>query len=134
MNKLFLFPVFILCCVIGCNNTNKPMHPIIGAWQLDSLSKNGADNTSAFLTNFPGYTIYFADNGSVKSSYTNTATNNLQITFGVFELMDNETKVKVSFSGAAIQIADIHRLDETTLQYGYQESGDTILCKYKRRQ
>ena len=133
MNKLLLPIVMTLLSVFGCNKSTSPSHPIVGAWELTNFFKNGSDVTATYLNDFPGYTIYFADNGSVKSSYTNPTTNNLQITFGVYEMMNNDTQVQVSFSGAPIQLADIHQLDDAVLKYGYKESGDSIVRWYKRR-
>ncbi len=132
MNKFFLLSIMTLLCASGCNKSATPSNPIVGAWELTNFFKNGSDVTATYLNDFPGYTIYFADNGSVKSSYTNTS-GNLQITFGVFELMNNNTQVQISFSGAPVQLAEIHQLDETMLKYGYKESGDSIVCWYKSR-
>jgi hypothetical protein len=133
MNKFLLLSIMTLLCAYGCNKSTSPSNPIIGAWELTNFFKNGSDVTVTYLNDFPGYTIYFADNGSVKSSYTNPATNNFQITFGVYEMMNDDTQVQVSFSGAAIQLADIHQLDDAVLKYGYKESGDSIVRWYKRR-
>jgi len=132
MNKVLLPIVMTLLCAYGCNKSTATSNPIVGAWELTNYFKNGSEVTASYLNDFPGYTIYFADNGSVKSSYTNTS-GNLQITFGVFEMMNNNSQVQISFSGAPIQVADIHQLDETVLKYGYKESGDSIVRWYKRR-
>jgi len=133
MNKFLLLSIMTLLCAYGCNKTTPTSDPIVGAWELTNFSKNGNDVTATYLNDFPGYTIYFADNGSVKSSYTNPTTNNLQITFGVYEMMNNNTQVQVSFSGKPIQFADILQLDDSVLKYGYKESGDSIVWQYKRR-
>lgn len=133
MSKVLLPIVMTLLSVFGCNKSTSPSHPIVGAWELTNFFKNGSDVTATYLNGSPGYTIYFADNGSVKSSYTNPATNNLQITFGVYEMMNNDSQVQVSFSGAPIQLAYIYQLDNAVLKYGYKESGDSIVRWYKRR-
>jgi len=133
MNKFLLLSIMTLLCAYGCNKTTHTSDPIVGAWELTNFSKNGNDVTATYLNDFPGYTIYFADNGSVKSSYTNPTTNNLQITFGVYEMMNNNTQVQVSFSGKPIQFAEILQLDDSVLKYGYKESADSIVWQYKRR-
>lgn len=132
MSKVLLPIVMILLSAYGCNKSTSPSHPIVGAWELTNFFKNGSDVTATYLIDFPGYTIYFADNGSVKSSYTNTS-GNLQITFGVYEMMNNNAQVQISFSGSPIQLADIYQLDDAVLKYGYKESGDSIVRWYKRR-
>jgi hypothetical protein len=114
----------------GCETEQEAArNNITTTWKIDQVTRDGADNTSVYLSNRDNYTISFDEEGGFVESYVSLGAGEQTSIVGTWSINTNTTvlSLETDFSSRAFTI-DL--IDENNLKVTDQSQTDVVKIFY----
>jgi hypothetical protein len=125
----YMIVVLAIIAATGCETAQEAARSnITTTWKIDKVTRNGTDDTAAYISNRNDYKITFDDEGGFVESYVFLGTDPTSIT-GTWSINSNTTalSLQTDFSSRSY-LLDL--IDENNLQLTDQGQTDEVKIFY----